>query len=422
MSTTSTTAALARIESSLSSSTWTLSEREAYCDSVGAHPLYSRDDAVSTEDAAAARAAVANVEYDDADSPLVLGDEARAKGNAAFAAGGSFLAHAANHYADALRHADAAERAAGGVAGDAGSGATENDGVLASARLLRATVHANLAAVHLSRGKFISALECATASLRCGGGAKAAWRGAKAALELGRARAAEEFLDLADALGAAPGDLSAMRARAKSLRAAQAAHQLAYTSGTRARESRLQAVRAACAERRIATGPALFRGLRRTAAEPFVHSDGRVEEMHWPLTVLYPEHGQSDWVEDVGEASAVGDVVDILLARPPEWAPSLSAQKADVFFKARPCLPTPLERAWTQDALGDEPENDPRGAGWVRVPKDAPLLLVLAAEGYVVADVPILYIVETGTRFWTGMREDSGGTFLTLKLPDFGVP
>jgi hypothetical protein len=64
----------------------------------------------ATVDAAAARAAVDNVEYDEADSPLVLGEEAKAKGNAAYAAGGAFLAHAAVHYGDALRHAAVAAR------------------------------------------------------------------------------------------------------------------------------------------------------------------------------------------------------------------------------------------------------------------------------------------------------------------------
>ena len=65
-------------------------------------------------------------------------------------------------------------------------------------------------------------------------------------------------------------------------------------------------------------------------------------------------------------------------------------------------------------------EGAPGGASWVGVPHVAPVLLVLAAEGYVVADLPLLYVVERDTPFWEGMRADSGGTFMTLVVPDFG--
>ena len=46
-------------------------------------------------------------------------------------------------------------------------------------------------------------------------------------------------------------------------------------------------------------------------------------------------------------------------------------------------------------------------------------------EGYVSYVLTVLKpamhnVVETGTRFWNGMRDDSGGAFLTLKVPDFG--
>ena len=401
------------IISTLSASAWTDAERSRYCADVGSHPLFSvpsLDGSMttsgdsSTVDASAARAAVTNVEYDELDSPLLLATEAKERGNAAFAAGGTFVSHAMRHYTDALRHARVAAL-------------TDAD----AARSLRALVHANIAAVHLAGGHFISALEESTESLRCGGGAKAAWRAGKACLSLGRASSCLEFCDLGRSLVVLPSAdaflgiaaesallIKAQRANAKTTAVAQAD-----------RRASLARVRVACSQRRIAVGPPLFAGMHRTAAVPYIDEH---EELHWPVNILYPEHGQSDWFDDVGESTLAGDMVDNVLSESPEWAPQglYVPDGVDIFFKARPCKAVPLERAWAEESLGDTPDDDPRGSDWVLVPRDAPLLLIIAQPSYVVADVPLLYVVPRKSPFWEGMRRDAGGTFPVLVVPDFG--
>jgi len=424
-------AALDSIADSLAARAWTDAERSTYCAAVGEHPLFAPasgggggGDADSAA-AAAARAAVAAVEYDELDSPLALAAEAKERGNAAFAAGAPFFSHALRHYADALRHARAAGAAA---AADA-----------PAARALAAAAHANAAAVHLAGGHPISALDAAREALRAGGGAKPAWRAARACVALGRAQAALDFCALGRALaaeasaaaaGGAPppappaGDAFAgVAAEAAALLRVQRARDDAGARAAGAAAASLAAVRAACAERRISVGPPLYGNLRRTAAAPYVDARG---ELHWPLVVLYPESGQSDWLDDVGEAARVGDVVDEVLAEAPAWAAGAAARAAyapaavDVFFKARPCRAAPLARAWAPEAAGDEPEDDPRGSEWVHVPREAPLLLVLAQPAYVVADVPLLYVVPRGGAAWEAMRRDAGGRFAQLVVPDFG--
>ncbi len=407
-------AKLDAIYDALAATAWTPAERTAYCADVGAHPLFAdgapgaAGGAGATEDAAAAAAAVVNVEYDELDTPLALSAEAREQGNAALARGAAFFSHAARHYADALRHAAAAARVAArdGAAPDAA----------AAARAATSAAHANVAALALKRGHWITALDASRDALRAGGGPKPAWRAATACVRLGRAGAAADFCALGTSLGGAEAAFAPLAAEAAELARVQAAHAAGAARGAAAREASLAAVRAACAERRIAVGPPLFAGLRRTAAEPYVAPDG---EVRWPLAVLYPETGQSDWLEDVGEADAVGDIVDALLAEPPEWAPrgAYAPRAVDVFFKSRPCAARPLAAAWTPAALDEPPAPDARGSEWVRVPRAAPLLLVLAQPAYVVADVPLLYVVPRGGGFWEAMRRDSGGAFAELAVP-----
>jgi hypothetical protein len=398
------------IISRLSASAWTDAERTRYCADVGSHPLFSTPSDISTttggtEDAVAARAAVTNVEYDELDSPLVLATEAKERGNAAFAAGGTLQSHAMRHYTDALRHA----RVAATVDADA-------------SRNLRAVVNANIAAVHLAGGHFISALQASSEALRSGGGSKAAWRAAKACLALGRASSCLEFCDLGRSLST---DISvdAFAGIAKDaalMLKAQRSNAKSSASAAFDRTASLARVRAACAERHISTGPPLFGGMHRTSAHPYIDAN---DELHWPLMILYPEHGQSDWVVDVSESMCAGDFVDNVLAESPEWVSSANLSytpnTVDIFFKARPCKITPLHRAWSTDALGDVPEDDPRGSDWVLVPREAPLLLIIAQPSYVVADIPLIYLVIRGSPFWEGMKRDAGGSFPVLKVPDF---
>lgn len=409
------------IISGLSSSAWTDQERSKYCASVGEHPLFATGsvDLDSSKEAVANHAAIRNTEYDELDSPLALANEAKERGNAAFAAGGAFKSHAMRHYGDALRHARVL------AASDADA-----------ARAIFAVVHANVAAVHLAHGFFISALDSSSESLRNGGGVKAAWRATKACLALGRATSAVEFCELGRTLlpssssspgtsksdGAALVDVfSPLIAEAQGILKAQQANEMTSAKTRRQRESSLARVRAACIDRRIKTGPPLFSGLHRTAAEPYIDD---ADEMHWPLAILYPEVGQSDWFDDVGEATCVGSLIDDILAEPPEWANKGSGyapSAVDIFFKARPCKGTPIERAWSPESHADTPEDDPRGSEWVLVPRDAPLLLIIAQPSYIVADLPILYVVPRNSAFWKGMLRDAGGAFPVLSVPDFNA-
>jgi hypothetical protein len=402
--------------------TWTPEERAAYCEDGAEHPLFAPVDAPSN-------APLRSLEYDELDSPATLALESKEKGNAAFKAGAAFYPNAMRHYLEALKHAAYAAGERGGGGGGGGPNLLEAH--------LVSTVHANVAAIHMARGKFISAVDACHQALRAWpGNSKAAWRAAKAALALGRAEAAAALAEAGraaavSAAAAAGGDAAAeaaagapfapLAAEAAALLARQRRLAEATARELAARSQGLAAVRAVCAARGLRVGPPLFNNMRRTLAAPFV-APGDV--VHWPVVVLYPEAGHSDYVEDWCEEDTLGELIDTVLpprAPPPPWdaARAYAAPAVDIFFKTHPCKPIPLEAAWAPGSAEREPEEDlANDLRWVQCPRDAPLLAPLYHPGYVVADLPVFYVVPRGGAFWKAMLKAAGGSFAQLPAPE----
>jgi len=400
------TAAAEKAMNLVAAKPWTAAERSQYCDEIPESPIFAEAKSTDDEDSGGVIArAVRRAEYDEMDSPESMAAECKDKGNAAFTRGAVFYPLALKHYTDALAHVRQAEPSR----------------VMTQ---LASTVHANLAAVYLARTKYISCLtSCASALRIWPDNIKAAYRAAKAALAMGRAAAALEFCELGQTIDPEAAGFGAVRKEANALLAAQEANASATVSASAERAGQLEAVRAACAERGIQVGPPLYSGMKRTSADPFVSDEG---VLHWPVLVLYPEHGTSDYVEAWSEMSTIGELVDMLLPEaeagpPPAWdrAGAYRSSQCDVFYRSNPCKPlSNLAEAWTRAALESPPEESWKDVKWVRVPAAAPLLLPLVQSTYVVADTPVLYVVPRSSTFYAHMKGAArGGTFATLTVP-----
>ena len=191
------------------------------------------------------------------------------------------------------------------------------------------------------------------------------------------------------------------------------------------RAAQLEAVRSGCRERDIVVGPPLYAGgMRRTLAQPYVDED---ECMHWPVLLLYPQHSTSDFLEEVAESASIGDILAAVLprgGRRPDWdsAGEYSEDNVDVFYKTNPCKPLPVEEWWTRAADERGAETTWQTSRLVRVPPIAPLLFPISRPGYVVADIPVFYVVARSSDCWARMKAEAGGDFVELRVPKSALP
>jgi tetratricopeptide (TPR) repeat protein len=350
--------------------------------------------------------AISNVTYDEIDTPEALARESKDKGNASFTKGASFYANAIKHYNDAIKHAGK------------GTAAKYKEEMTT----LTSVCWSNLAAIYLARGKFITVLDCAQQALRVWpGNVKAAFRAAKACVALGRANVAIELCELG--LKAEPSN-SALQTQAKEARELlerQERIRRKTEEETAVRNASLDRVRAAVKERGLRIGPPLFSGMKRTLTDPYVDES---DCLHWPVLVLYPQYGQSDYVEDVPEVASLGEVLAMVLqdegpSQPWDERREYFASNCDLFFKTNACKPlASIERAWTPASVEDKFEDTFKANRWVRVPPAAPLLLALIHESYVIADIPVFYCVARSSSFYAEMKRAAGGSFLELKVPE----
>jgi len=192
-----------------------------------------------------------------------------------------------------------------------------------------------------------------------------------------------------------------------------------------ARDAALQAVRDGCMERNLRVGPPLYAGaMRRTLARPYLDEDAC---MHWPVLLLYPQHAQSDFLEDVAESASIGDVLAAVFPRGAPRAPwdergEYRADNVDVFFKTNPCKPLKFAEWWTRAAEAEGAKDTFQTSRLVLVPPHAPLLFALVQPGYVVADIPAFYVVPRSSECWAEMKKAAGGAFVALRVPKEALP
>lgn len=427
---------------------WTPAERAAYCETVDGvdvggdllHPLFmTASPSEAVVKATPVLSALATMAYDEEDTPAGMARAAKGRGNEAYSKGPEFFGHAIKHYNDALTHAEAALAGKGG-------GRLKADG-RTEMRALLGAVWGNLAAIYLARGKHITVLSCCDKSLQAvPNNVKVLFRAAKSSLTLGRAKAARDFTRLALAQDADNLALRALAGEADKALAVQRAHAAAAEREYESRLYRIAQVRLAVEERALRMGPPMYRNMRRTNAYPYIDSEDAA--MHWPVLLLYPQYHQSDWVEDVSERASLSDIVAHVLGEegsgmpPPAWDKrgEYRIDNVDVFFLSNPCKSTAaaLTTAWQEyidDAkpAGERAAAEAAGAAtaaddddieinWgaasqmVRIPPAAPLLLPLLQPTYVVADIPVFYIVARSSDLYSEMRRRAGGRFAEVAV------
>lgn len=248
---------------------------------------------------------------------------------------------------------------------------------------------------------------------------------------------AADFAQLGLELEPANGPLAEVLREATALRATQRRNEEAVRAEAEARAVALDALRAAARERGLKVGPPAFSDQRRTPADPYVDPDDGTS-LHWPVLLLYPEYGVSDYLEDVEEGAPVGDIVSAVLPSEaeggsqatafPPWDErrEYAAGNVDIFYRSNVCKPLPLEEAWAWarpgsvgDASGgsegapgrEPPAPQPSGAAskWVRIPPATPLSVVLAQANHVIPDIPVLYVAARSGRYYAELRRRMGG-------------
>lgn len=438
---------------------WSPEEQSKYCDELGEHPLFQSpfnpNAAFNGTSADAgtdsAMAAIENIEYDEIDSPANMAREYKEKGNTAFQGGKTFYANAIKHYNDAIKHAQKEIMTSQDRIHEIDNNTDEEKAeklveerekmteMIKEMRSIASVCYSNLAAVYMARIKYISVIDSCEKALRLWNeNIKACWRAAKACLALGRAEEALQFCEMGRLIDPETKSFDAMAKEGVDMinrqeRAAEHARAV-----KKKRDDQLDAVRKACIERNIKVGPPLFRDMKRTDKDPYVDEYGCIQ---WPVVVLFPETGQSDYIEEVPEVAAISNVVDMLLppgdGQPPLHVPTnyrgprrlpwdtkgeYTQDNVEVFFKSNPCKPIPMEQAWTADASSEVPEESWKSIRWVRIPMNSPIMLALIQDSYIVTDIPIFYVVAKTSSFYQQMLKAAGGKFATFEVPDFELP
>eukprot|EP01133_Synstelium_polycarpum_P014911 gene14911-17631_t len=123
-------------------------------------------------------------------------------------------------------------------------------------------------------------------------------------------------------------------------------------------------------------------------------SDGRVGDGHFPTVFLYPEYNQSDFIVDFQEGYSFGDHLAYMF--PPEnkdyalWdiERKYTVDKIEIYFQTN----------WTKPVLEDTPVST-KGKRWVRVKHTTNIEAVLAHPEYIIAGLPLFYVISKGSKF-----------------------
>ena len=336
---------------------------------------------------------------------------------------------------------------------------------------LESVVHSNLAAIFMVRGdgaareaadrhpshplpplqsrkKLGMALdECLEALSLNPDNARAVQRGAKCAVLLGRYSKALELANKGLAGDPESKALQALAGRAQAGLDKVQRMAEAEAAKVQATKDRLAVAAEACAERGIRVGKPLFEDMRRTPDEPHITEDGC---MHWPLVVLYPETGQSDYVQTWPEVDTLQSLLGAMLPKTKGAAPPLPWDRAGAYtldnvdaFYVRNIVPAkPLEQAWsewlpapaTPDQPGDTAASTASAASaaeqpapqgphvWVQIPLAAPLLLPLVQPDHVVPTIPVIYVVGKGTPWYAAWRKETLRAMKATEFPCLAVP
>jgi len=379
-------------------------------------------------------------------SPAERAEELRLAGNESFgtgqrAEGGAafYFREALDKYSQALdilardvrarkERAEQADPAGAGV----GAGTSGGDGGEEQrTRKLVIALKNNRALVSMQLGNWGSALRDAAAVLGLDpDNQKARLRAAKAAFRLEKFDIASEHIGRGLELEPEAEDFLGLGKRVEAASAA-AREKLEQRERQEAERRRpVECLVNAVLHRGVRVGPSLYAS-GRVSHRPLLDSEpGRANpleaQMHWPVMVLYPEVGQMDYLEQVAEGAAFGDLLATMFdpayaPAPPAWDPERRYRPDNIslFLQVEACDALPRE-ALLEWYLGDSvPEGmadqdaGPLPEGYwakhprfARVPLDCCLLEALQTPGYVVPGTPAFHAVVQGTsmerRFLSG--------------------
>jgi len=217
------------------------------------------------------------------------------------------------------------------------------------------------------------------------------WRGAKCALKLKRYEDCLKFTTAGISLHPDNKDLAAFEKKATKDLAAERALQAQKDEALRKQNAEEEALNAEIQKRGITIGkrPDWFEDTYHLSGghRPFIDEE---ELMHWPVAFLYPEYGQSDFVQDVCELDTLEEHLEIM-------------------FPCGEYLPWDHERKYILPKLRvyyarqtGERFPDPKFA---EISTKSKVQDMLKAESLVVAGYPVLYVVSAGSEFEAKLKK-----------------
>ena len=307
-------------------------------------------------------------------------------------------------------------------------------------RALHATLLVNRAAVQLARKNYRKAIRDCRGALRFDGdNLKAHYRAAQALLKLKRYDEAHVHAEAAHALVQAS-ENSKNKALAKCRRGIargiqqRDAERAAAAKKEAAKNAMMQEIQAGCAARGgIRMGPCLMRlGMEPRSVRPKVFGvvggsggsgGGQVANcaMAWPVMLLYEEHAQHDFVQQVADDTCLRDLLEMVLPEKdgrgggtPPWDEDQKyvCSNVELFFETR-CVPAfPNDGTpWPTDfpVQTEAQASTGRLREWVQVPLGLTLLDVLTFPEYVVPQVVTFHVVPKSGSFHTEfLRRNKG--------------
>lgn len=289
------------------------------------------------------------------------------KGNAAFAGGQERWSEAVDLYTKGL-----AERA--------------------DAPDLSAVLHGNRAAAHFSLGNYRRAFDDCKAALQLQPDyPKVTLRAARCALHLALIDEAAGFCAEVDEGKLNTGDKQVLRKTREKVRAALE-KQRALVADARAKAEAEAALAQAIARRGLRVtdfrDEAVRAQLTGENAGARIYWDAAADEIHWPVLFLYPQHQQTDFLQDVAETACIGDLVEHVLpthgpSAPWDTAGEFRPHTVDVYLAAGTETGTPV-LLHLSDSLAS----------------------ALKRDGAVIGGIPIMYVLLRGSAFEVVWRKE----------------
>eukprot|EP00036_Acanthoecidae_sp_10tr_P010671 CAMPEP_0182917798 /NCGR_PEP_ID=MMETSP0105_2-20130417/1713_1 /TAXON_ID=81532 ORGANISM="Acanthoeca-like sp., Strain 10tr" /NCGR_SAMPLE_ID=MMETSP0105_2 /ASSEMBLY_ACC=CAM_ASM_000205 /LENGTH=418 /DNA_ID=CAMNT_0025054817 /DNA_START=83 /DNA_END=1339 /DNA_ORIENTATION=- len=255
---------------------------------------------------------------------------------------------------------------------------------------LTSVIHSNKAAVNLLLGNRRTAINDCKAAIELNPeNVKAYWRGCTANVQLEHYDAAIEFADGGLRIDPTNKTLAAERQKAVKEKGAINKKARQKAAQVRKKEKKDAELLAAFKSRRLKFQKPVeieldvsMKGVRAAGGEVFIDDQ---RQLHWPMILLYPEHQQTDFIQDCAETHAFEDHLAIM-------------------FNPKDSIPWDAENKYKAGALSvyfeTQPERDYMKTKLVRVQPDVMLGEAIQDARYTLVDLtPAFFVLATGSPF-----------------------